>query len=554
MARAVGRPVFPAHAGMDRPLHWKMTACRCFPRTRGDGPCVQVFRQRRTGFSPHTRGWTDRVPVALDPRTVFPAHAGMDRCRRAGRRVRHCFPRTRGDGPFFEAANENARTFSPHTRGWTDTGGRAVFECRVFPAHAGMDRVHFGFAWCQKCFPRTRGDGPATERTTLSCPEFSPHTRGWTGPLGVPILTPPVFPAHAGMDRYQRAQTLRRGSFPRTRGDGPTDSRRSASSIRFSPHTRGWTAHGERLARWASVFPAHAGMDQQRLSLLLCVGRFPRTRGDGPNERVSMGDAPEFSPHTRGWTRCRGSESPEQAVFPAHAGMDRRVDRIAQDRVSFPRTRGDGPKHGALWAVVNRFSPHTRGWTGVYETVSPSRAVFPAHAGMDRTPACIRQSGRRFPRTRGDGPSAIEGDQGGMTFSPHTRGWTARTSHHSHASPVFPAHAGMDRSEGCRTLTWRSFPRTRGDGPWPAVRGGHGVRFSPHTRGWTEMSIKLIEDVEVFPAHAGMDRWGRWGRGGEKSFPRTRGDGPRKMKRRPTRTEFSPHTRGWTGRDRVPER
>ena len=51
-------------------------------------------------------------------------------------------------------------------------------------------------------------------------------------------------------------------------------------------------------------------------------------------------------------------------MFPAHAGMDRRVSTVS--------------------AGTSSCSPRTRGWTGAMLARGEWVAVFPAHAGMDR--------------------------------------------------------------------------------------------------------------------------------------------------------------------------
>ncbi len=51
-------------------------------------------------------------------------------------------------------------TFSPHTRGWTVRRRREHPPYRVFPAHAGMDRMMTNQVPEIVGFPRTRGDGP----------------------------------------------------------------------------------------------------------------------------------------------------------------------------------------------------------------------------------------------------------------------------------------------------------------------------------------------------------------------------------------------------------
>ena len=68
--------------------------------------------------------------------------------------------------------------------------------------------------------------------------------------------------------------------FPRTRGDEP----------------RGRQAH----AVTPQVFPAHAGMSLESLSLSAGSDCFPRTRGDEPPTFKALAALTAFSPHTRG--------------------------------------------------------------------------------------------------------------------------------------------------------------------------------------------------------------------------------------------------------------
>ena len=75
---------------------------------------------------------------------------------------------------------------SPHTRGWTLRRLSRAPDVTLFPAHAGMDRIHTQSQHPSSAVPRTRGDGPAVTQS-----------RGATSPL---------FPAHAGMDRIQPAE------------------------------------------------------------------------------------------------------------------------------------------------------------------------------------------------------------------------------------------------------------------------------------------------------------------------------------------------------------
>ena len=176
---------------------------------------------------------------------------------------------------------------------------------RVFPAHAGMDRsspcAPAGYLMFS---PRMRGwTGEVQPRRAV--PPFSPRVRGWTGGLHQLPAHRPVFPAHAGMDRYPRGR--RRGSRA------------------FSPRLRGWTGLRDDGVDLEVVFPAHAGMDCVRVFLLPCVDRFPRACGDGPSVQSGSSGKASFSPRVRGWT----------------VG----VVEVREIRGRFPRACGDGAKN-----------------------------------------------------------------------------------------------------------------------------------------------------------------------------------------------------------------
>ena len=313
---------FPAHAGMDPrgPSGARLRAW--FPRTRGDGPRHLGWSRGRFGVSPHTRGWTLRLPGREPGPHGFPAHAGMDPCRPWPGSGRPRFPRTRGDGPARAVGSSTSRMVSPHTRGWTLPPFLIRVEPDGFPAHAGMDPAAWARYRPSSRFPRTRGDGPCRVSSPALLSRVSPHTRGWTPYVGGGDSYPPGFPAHAGMDPRPMNQQARRSRFPRTRGDGPGRLLVEAVSSRVSPHTRGWTRGGPLSAAGVAGFPAHAGMDPEvDVGAARRVG-FPRTRGDGPCLRSSSASSRTVSPHTRGWTPEQEGVPALMRGFPAHAGMD----------------------------------------------------------------------------------------------------------------------------------------------------------------------------------------------------------------------------------------
>ena len=195
--------------------------------------------------------------------------------------------------------------------------------------------------------------------------------------------------------------------FPRIRGDVPLTLRRLQLFRRFSPHTRGCSAHHRKHQALPHVFPAYAGMFRIARSSLSISGRFPRIRGDVPRPAPWPATLSKFSPHTRG---CSARETACQArvsVFPAYAGMFRFLALAQILALSFPRIRGDVPRPPLSGAANIRFSPHTRGCSakGLPNLIAP--VVFPAYAGMFRTWWHRQLESASFPRIRGDVPAAI---------------------------------------------------------------------------------------------------------------------------------------------------
>ncbi len=300
------RGVFPAHAGMARRCQHRAPRILRFPRPRGDGPHLLRLGDRVGAFSPPTRGWPAESSICSMLILVFPAHAGMARPMWTPRTSRPRFPRPRGDGPCGRIRVSATPTFSPPTRGWPGQRRSRQDQRRVFPAHAGMARRPRLDKRNTRGFPRPRGDGPSPVVVSFFPGTFSPPTRGWPATALPPPGFPLVFPAHAGMARRQLIILRGNVGFPRPRGDGPENEDMHAAARKFSPPTRGWPACAYLKINPALVFPAHAGMARSISSSSSSSRSFPRPRGDGPVVwNVSLTGL-SFSPPTRGWPAQRG--------------------------------------------------------------------------------------------------------------------------------------------------------------------------------------------------------------------------------------------------------
>ena len=213
---------------------------------------------------------------------VSPAHAGMDPSPPHKDYQRQCLPRARGDGPIFLQLQGGAQRSPPRTRGWTQDDGFGLRPRSVSPAHAGMDPTTTPPLALGGRLPRARGDGPATRPSPWPYSASPPRTRGWTHPGFEGADRRYVSPAHAGMDRSSAIRSRSAASLPRARGDGPTVIDQLRAVIKSPPRTRGWTFQRLGLLPDDGVSPAHAGMDPRRGVRREHARRLPRARGDGP--------------------------------------------------------------------------------------------------------------------------------------------------------------------------------------------------------------------------------------------------------------------------------
>ena len=210
-----------------------------FPRVRGDVPLVLRCKFYTIWFSPRARGCSQNPTNRNTQNSVFPACAGMFRLITVLPAVLSCFPRVRGDVPTTKPLGTELRQFSPRARGCSDGQLEQRLRERVFPACAGMFLTRAGFEQVKQGFPRVRGDVPAYQISQALCKTFSPRARGCSAAAIDEAAQRLVFPACAGMFPATVCAKRRRASFPRVRGDVPTQHRTWHQPRRFSPRTRG---------------------------------------------------------------------------------------------------------------------------------------------------------------------------------------------------------------------------------------------------------------------------------------------------------------------------
>ena len=405
--RLRGHPthVFPACAGMFLRIETRGARLTCFPRVRGDVPYLGRVNNQTLVFSPRARGCSSYRIVAQLVGPVFPACAGMF-LRQGVNAFRSLgFPRVRGDVPLGLRRVQKTPKFSPRARGCSPgryPNHRGFF---VFPAYAGMFLGVEIVVIFLGSFPRVRGDVPCCQVTRVSPLWFSPRARGCSAGWCSRHACRDVFPAHAGMFRGGFGGRVRCCCFPRARGDVPASLAAGDSGNTFSPRARGcssavgwWPRRGHRFPRvrgdvpgprprgywyrWfsprargcsllpeiaqirANVFPTCAGMFPPSPGTLPRRGGFPHVRGDVPASGLSPMVARWFSPRTRGCSVLPPGRAARYPVFPACAGMFLPIKLTRFLSASFPHKHEDLPPLKTGNFSTGEYSPHKREHSG----------------------------------------------------------------------------------------------------------------------------------------------------------------------------------------------
>lgn len=130
--------------------------------------------------------------------------------------------------------------------------------------------------------------------------------------------------------------------------------------------------------------------------------------------------------------------------------------------------------------------------------------VFPAGAGVNLIPSCIRRKRVRFPRQCGGQPPLHLHDGELLPFSPPVRGSTLKFKTFIRVHLVFPASAGVNLDLICNPYSPFCFPRQCGGQPSRIAWRTPSLTFSPPVRGSPYHNPRSSDDRKVFPAGAGV--------------------------------------------------
>ncbi len=127
---------------------------------------------------------------------------------------------------------------------------------------------------------------------------------------------------------------------------------------------------------------------------------------------------------------------------------------------------------------------------------------------------------------RGDPPYHFASLIFGQESTPHARGSTDEPVHDPGADGVYPACAGIHLRHIDGTLITVSLPRMRGDPPLCISYLVSQIQSTPHARGSTRTLDRLREDIDVYPACAGIHPQSPGAHTSTGGLPRMRGDPP----------------------------
>ena len=150
------------------------------------------------------------------------------------------------------------------------------------------------------------------------------------------------------------------------------------------------------------------------------------------------------------------------------------------------------------------------------------------------------------PRIRGDGPAAALSSRTLARFSPYSRGWSDITKTAGRLHHILPVFAGMVHAPEWSFDLPENSPRIRGDGPPECLCAPDPHVFSPYSRGWSLVVQVRGHPTIILPVFAGMVPTRLHQLQCRTDSPRIRGDGPGPGGIVKLSSGFSPYSRGWS--------
>ena len=177
------------------------------------------------------------------------------------------------------------------------------------------------------------------------------------------------------------------------------------------------------------------------------------------------GRAAWVPPHPRGSAPAPPLRDDVDEGSPAPAGIGLYSWFSDPDTGRFPRTRGDRPSASIRRRRGRGVPPHPRGSALARGEGGRHPHGSPAPAGIGPLALRVDSSQERFPRTRGDRPYPLGVDAAGAVVPPYPRGSAPYPRRPRLRRSGSPAPAGIGPFSTPDSRPRRRFPRTRGDRP-----------------------------------------------------------------------------------------
>ena len=340
-------------------------------------------------------------------------------------------------------------------------------------------------------------------------PGLSPPTRGSLLHRPGQVVVRGSIPAHAGKPDSGTGSQVRRGVYPRPRGEATPRGTPLTRTWGLSPPTRGSRRYGRCPGGGCGSIPAHAGKPARRARSPSLGWVYPRPRGEASLGAASVPNPSGLSPPTRGSRVRREREEVHQRSIPAHAGKPAGSHSCNAGSQVYPRPRGEATLIPRGWRTYRGLSPPTR---GSLRNAPPTagrhgrRRSIPAHAGKPTWRASGRSPDTVYPRPRGEAGSSGRscGDLQGL--SPPTRGSLHMEAPRDLGDGSIPAHAGKPARSDAAPAPAAVYPRPRGEAMEGVRRAARRRGLSPPTRGSRPGGGESCPIRRSIPAHAGKPR------------------------------------------------
>ena len=282
-----------------------------------------------------------------------------------------------------------------------------------------------------------------------------------------------------------------------------------------------------REAGWNRFIPARAGNTVAQVVERLVSPVHPRSRGEHSVREFHMSRRPGSSPLARGTQPTPRTIPMSGRFIPARAGNTSGSHTTPSTSTVHPRSRGEHPPKMSGNQQGSGSSPLARGTRAHPGRERPLRRFIPARAGNTTRAISVSDRSSVHPRSRGEHPYAAEVFSAHAGSSPLARGTRVRLERCPCSTRFIPARAGNTPGAAGSAAPRPVHPRSRGEHIPKVWRNASASWFIPARAGNTPLRMLREDDSAVHPRSRGehQDR-GLGTAAGDGSSPLARGTRP----------------------------